>query len=311
MRLYIDKENLISLMDSRSQDSFEDCARSVRRDLDVQYNFSKEEVRSNESLMAWFSRFGQGVKGKQEFVPENAPAVCPPRPLKSNFYNSADTDCTDVYLLSDDHICDVVSQKSCILIGKVGEETKVLSSLLLEDTEVPSTKIKSWRDYCPALPLTDIVLCDNHYFKNKYTYKKNDNEIIRALVEIPNESPVNVIIITKQGEVDREIDLSEEQKKIKDLVKRATGSKKSTVTILTAYRTHDRSLITNYYRIKHGSCFHLKDNSLKEDVTTEIKSHANRNNEMVSKELLAVYQKIADNALECYGDKVSNLLHFS
>ena len=92
---------------------------------------------------------------------------------------------------------------------------------------------------------------------------------------------------------------------------KATNSKKSTATILTAYRTHDRILITNYYRIKHGSCFHLKDNSLKEDVTTEIKSHVNRHNEMVSRGLLAVYQKIANNAVERYGDQVSNLLKFS
>ena len=311
MRLYIDKENLISLIASKAQDSFEDCARVVRRELDVQYNFSKEDIKSDVYLDWFFKSFGQGVRGKQDFVPENVSNIYPPRPLKSNFYNVIGSDgYTAIYLLNDEHICDVISQKCCILIGKVGDETNVLASLLIKDSETPTYKINSWQDFCPSLPLSDIIICDNHYFKDKNTYEKNDNDIIRALVKIPKGSPINVIIITKQGKVDKEIDLSKEQTRIKEIVKKATDSKKSTVTILTTYSTHDRCLITNYYRIKHGSCFHLKENSLKKDVTTEIKTHLVRNNEEVTKDLLKVYQKIVNNAVESYGDKSSNLLDF-
>ena len=39
MRLYIDKENLVSLMKSQAQGCFEDCVRAIRKDIDVQYNF--------------------------------------------------------------------------------------------------------------------------------------------------------------------------------------------------------------------------------------------------------------------------------
>lgn len=311
MRLYIDKENLISLISSKAQDSFEDCARAVRRELDVQYNFSKEEIKSNDALQFWFNRFGQGVKGTQDFVPEKKPEVFPPRPLKTNFYNDKNPETLKaIYLLNDNHICDLVKQKSCVLIGKLGEETKVLSSLLIEGSETQAKKILSWKEYCPALPLTDIIICDNHYFKHATTYAKNDNELIRSLVKIPQSSPVNVVIFTKSGEIDSKIDIKKEQINIKEIVKKATNSNKSSVTIVTSYSTHDRCLITNYYRIKHGSCFHLNDNGLKEDVTTEIKSHINRSNEEQSKHLIDVFQKVLNRSPICIGDKKSNFLTF-
>ena len=311
MRLYIDKENLVSLMSSKDRDSFEECARVIRRDLDVKYNFTKEEIRSNETLMAWFMRFGQGVTGNIEYNNNNQDTF-PPRPLKSNFYNNdRDDSLYSIYLLNDAHICDVVNQKGSVLIGKVGEETKILSSLFLDDTETPASEIPSWQDYCPLMPLTDIIICDNHYFKNKYTYEKNDNELIVSLLRIPQNSPVNVVIITKEREVDPGIDLQQMQKEIKDVVKKMTGSSKSSVTILTTYSTHDRNLITNYFRIKHGSCFHLKDNGLKPDVTTEIKTHIIRKNEVVTKRLLGVFQRIANSPVQCIGDRKSNFLKFS
>ena len=120
----------------------------------------------------------------------------------------------------------------------------------------------------------------------------------------------SVPFITKEGEVDNRIDLVSEQKQIKELVKKASRSSKSTVTILTTYKSHDRSLITNYYRIKHGSCFHLKENGTKNNVMTEIKTHALRNNEENSKYLLDVFQEIASNPVRLIGDKKSNFLKF-
>ena len=310
MRLYIDKENLISLIESRDNECFEDCARVIRKDLDVQYNFSKQEILSNEYLMSWFSQFGQGIKGKQSFVPENSAYVVPPRPLKSNFYTRDSNALTSIYLLNDAHICDVVQQKSCVLIGKVGDEIRILSSLLIENKETLSSKIDSWKNYCPVLPLTDIIICDNFYFKDKETYSKNDNELIKALAGIPHQSPVNVVVYTKIGEVDASINLDNEQKTISRVVKEVTGSKKSSVTIVLSYSTHDRCIITNYYRIKHGSCFHLKGNNLKPDVITEIKSHVNRNNEKITQDLIETFQKIIDKLPDCIGDKKSNFLSF-
>lgn len=310
MKLYIDKDNVISLMKSKGLPEFFDCANLIRKHLDVQYNFPKEELKSDSLLMAWFSTYGQGVMGMQKFV-SNEFDTFPERPIKSNFYNIGESNIlTSIYLLDDEHMCDVIKGKSCILIGKIGEELNVIQSLIMEGTETPAVSISSWKDYLPILPLTDIIISDNHYFKDELVYRNNDNEIISYLASIPQNYPVNIIIITKEGEVDNRIDLVSEQKQIKELVKKASRSSKSTVTILTTYKSHDRSLITNYYRIKHGSCFHLKENGIKNDVMTEIKTHALRNNEENSKYLLDVFQEIASNPVRLIGDKKSNFLKF-
>ncbi|MBR5084481.1 MAG: hypothetical protein IKX33_07745, partial [Prevotella sp.] len=206
---------------------------------------------------------------------------------------------------------DVIKLKSCILIGKTGEEINLLSSLIIEGTECQAKEIHSWSDYLPSLPLTDIIISDNHYFKSLQTYKNNKNELLKYLCGIPNNSPINVIIITKENEIDSQLDLNIEIDNLKKLVKNASKSSKSSVTILTTYKSHDRALITNYYRVKHGACFHLNDNGLKNDVLTEIKSHAYISNERISKALInGIFQEIASGPVKCYGDKKSNYLKF-
>ena len=311
MKLYIDKRNLISLVTSKDSPKFLDCADMVRRHFDVKYNFPKDDIKAEEHLMAWFAKYGQGVGGSIDFS-NNENDLFPPRPIKSNFYNSCANDSlTAVYLLEDEHICDIISSKSCILIGKIGEEIKVLSSLIMENTETPSIQIVSWNDYLPQLPLTDIIISDNHYFKSREVYEKNDNELIRVLSDIPNNSPVNVIIVTKEDEIDAGIDLEEEKNKIKEIVKKASGSIKSSVTIVTTYKTHDRSLITNYYRINHGSSFHLKSSGLKANVLTEVKSHGKRHNEEITQYLLGTYQDIVSSPVRCIGDEKSKFLDFN
>ena len=98
MKLYIDKDNLISLMKSKDKSKLLDCSNLIRRNFDVLYNFPKSVVKSDELLTSWFGSFGQGVFGKQEFA-ETEEGIFPPRPLKSNFYrvNNADL-LTSVYL---------------------------------------------------------------------------------------------------------------------------------------------------------------------------------------------------------------------
>lgn len=310
MKLYIDLDNMISLTKSKERPEFHECADLIRKHLDVQYNFPKDKLKTDSSLMAWFARYGQGVTGKQIFI-SNESEVFPERPVKSNFYNRGDANfLSSIYLLDDEHMCDVIKGKSCVLIGKIGEEIELIHSLIMEGTEIPAVSISSWGDYLPILPLTDIIISDNHYFKDETIYRSNNNEIISYLASIPQSSPVNIIIITKEGEVDNRIDLNSEQKRIKELAKKASKSSKSTVTILTTYKSHDRSLITNYYRVKHGSCFHLKNNGIKNDVMTEIKTHALKYNEDISKYLLTVFQEIVNQPAKSFGDKKSNFLSF-
>lgn len=311
MVLYIDKENLLSLMESRNHPNFESCEKLVRNNMDIHYNFSKDEILENELLTAWFRQYGQGVGGATpNFCPPST--ITPIRPLKSNFTNSYSmSQLSSVYLINDenDDVFEHVTKKSCVLIGKKGEEISTLVRLIIEGSEVFSKNIV-WNTYCPILPLTDIIICDNHYFKNKSVYDLNDHELLRKLSVRSNPSAINVIIITKEGEIDPALNITQEQQKIKEMIRGLSKSVKSTVTIITTYKTHDRNMISNYFRIKNGSCFHVRNNSIKGDVTTEVKSHAIKHNNQISIGLLSEYQSIADNPVQCIGDKVSNYLNF-
>lgn len=312
MVLYIDKENLVSLVQSKNKGEFAEYAALIRKNLDVQYNFRKEEIKEDEYLKYWFNTIIQGVgESKQEFCPPKD--IIPEIPRKSNFYNSLpSSDRSSIFFFNDERKASVAKAKCCVIVSKVGDEMSKLRELYSfeEKGEILAYEIQNWSSYLPHLPLTDIIICDNHYFKDKYVYDTNDNELIRYLSSIPQQIPVNVVIIAKEGEIDPAIDLSKEQESIKAIVKAASGSAKSTVTIVTTYKNHDRALITNYYRVNHGSCFHLKKNNLKHDVKTEVKTHGMRKNHSFTKKLLAEYQDVISTPSKCIGDKVSNILVF-
>lgn len=315
MRLYIDKENIIAFMSNRNSDNdtFEESIRLIKKGVNVYYNFPKKDILGDQVLSAWFGRMnGSGVKFESIFCSDDSD-VKPIRPLKSNFYvdyNSEDR--SSVYLLNiEENIYDVIQKKQSILIGRPGDEMKLFKSLLdMNDSEQFLSEI-SWGEYCPKLPLTDIIIFDNHYFKDIDVYNKNDNELIRVLAEIPKDL-VNVVIFTKEGEVDRRINLDDECKKIKDMISKVSGLSKGkcSVTIITTYSGHDRNIITNYYRIKVTSCTHLKDSRLKNDVSVELKPNSNSNSNNISKGLINKYEAIAKKPVKVYGDKRSNYISF-
>ena len=197
------------------------------------------------------------------------------------------------------------------LVGNVGEEYEVMNKLqMLDDKEIPASTLKSWNQYCPQIPLTDIILCDEHYFNNKSVYQKNANEILTSLCVTP-KNQINVVIITKEGQVDSNIDLEAECKNIKEQLAKVSGISKGKckVTILTTYKTHSRHLITNYFRIIHTSCFHLKENQLKADVNTTIASDAFKNSASTTAHLIKLFQEVADAPVKSFGDKKSNFLN--
>ncbi len=321
MKLYIDKDNIIAFISKRSDDIdlFDESIRLIKKGIEVYYNFPKSEILSNPVLTAWFGRMkGTGVKFSSSFCPDAT--IKPERPVKTNFYvdyNSEDRG--SIYLLNiEENTCSTIRNKHSILIGRPGDEMEIFKKLLaIPERPGMMTDIKSWSDYCPDIPLTDAIICDNHYFKNKEVYDKNDNELIRALAAIPKDS-FNLVIITKEGEIDNRpihgepIELEKECKKIKELISKVSGlsKKKCCVTILTTNRTHSRHVVTNYYMISPSTCVHLKANSLKEDADISIHPHTDPNNLKTTRKLIKVFQSIASSPVKIHGDKKSNFIKF-
>lgn len=316
MHLYIDKENVESLVKGRKDHLalYDEFVRSVKKGLGVYYNFSKDEFLKNQYLQAWFSTVrGEGVSTNSSFCPPYN--VFPERPIKTNFLSTCESDAyrSIYFLCMDDNTASVIKNKQCVLIGNVGEEYAIIDKLVaLEDKEILTKSIASWDSYCPQLPLTDIVLCDDHYFKSKEVYDKNKNEVLTALAQI-SKSQINVVIITKEGEIDSAFDLERECKTIKEQIAKKSGLSKGkcNVTVLTTFKAHSRHLITNYFRIIHTSSFHLIDNGLKGDVNTDIAPCIKQNANEVTDELLTFFQSIVSSPVRCFGDKESNFLSFA
>lgn len=296
------------------EDLFFDSIRLIKKGMEVYYNFPKADILKDDVLMAWFkSMNGSGVKFGRQFCPDAT--VKPERPIKSNFYsNYATDDRCSIYLLEfDENVYNNIKEKRSILIGRPGEEMEIFKSLL-EINERPGlmVKITSWTDYCPQIPLSDVIICDNHYFKNEQVYNANANELIKALASIPKDS-LSIVIVTKEGEIDRCINLEEQCGAIKKMAMQVSSlsKKKCSVTIMTTRKLHSRHIITNYYRIAPTSCVHLKDNQLKADATITIDAHTDPKTLETTRDLIEVIQGIADNPVQIFGDKISNFLHFS
>ena len=86
MRVYIDKENIESLVKGRKNhpNLFDEFVRYIKKGLPVHYNFSKDVFNENQYIRAWLSNImGDGVSTKSDYCPpEN---VFPSRPVKTNF----------------------------------------------------------------------------------------------------------------------------------------------------------------------------------------------------------------------------------
>ena len=314
IRLYIDKENIKSIVQSKDKDLFDDCARLIRKNIDIHYNFSKEEVVKDPYMQLWFRCvMGQGVGNQYEYS-DSEDDVLPIRPISyKDFAPDGEEDPFGIYLLDDKEACVEISEHNCVLIGEVGKELNVLQRLLKidESDEVFARNIQ-WEQYCPKLPLTDIVLCDNYYFKDPEVYKNNNNELLRVLSSVPKNFPINVVIITRFSDVSPNIKLEEELENIKDIVQDASDNRDSAVTIIGIRdEIHDRVLITNYYRINSTAGFQ-KQRRVKNDIRFEIRSHTRGRNYYTSWELIeSTYQKALKKAAFCMGDRISNYIKFN
>lgn len=302
MELIIDKRNVFSLLSEllKSDDNLYELYEYsiiIKKGLDIIFNFELSEAsqKEQEQLGQWIMLLTSGKKSRRNLSIQWRNEINT-REIKSNFVNTQLTSSKQkrgIYLLDNticrENIIETIREKGSILIGKVGEETKILNSVDLGNSETPACEIK-WENYCPALPLTDIIICDNHFFKHKTRYEKNIDDLLRGLCKFPVKSSINCVIIIKTDEIDNYIELDKIKDEIEKKLKEITGCN-CYVTIVRTNRTHDRNIITNYYRINIGSSTQVNDPGTKTDVMVAAKSNIERINEQNADYLLTEYQK--------------------
>ena len=310
IQLYIDKENIKSFVQTKDKELFDECVRLIRKNIDIHYNFPKEEVLKDPYMRLWFRNvMGQGV-GNQYAYSCSEDDILPKRPVSyKDFAPNGAEDPFGIYLLKDSEACKEVDQHKCVLIGGIGKEIEILQQLIqINEEDEVFVKDTNWAQYCPKLPLTDILLCDTYYFKDLGVYRNNRNELLRVLSSVPKNFPINVVIITVSSNISPSININDELDKIRDMVQEESNNSKSAVTIVGIPDgiIHDRALITNYYRI-NGTAGFQKQRHIKSDIRLEIRSHTKGSNYYNSLNLIDdTYKGAIKKAVFCIGDKSSN-----
>lgn len=272
MRLYIDKANLISFLDSRRDveymDIYADCERMIRRQLAVQYNFPKDQCNDGGKLQAWFlnATNGCGYNESSDIFANTEESIYPPRPLKGTFYNQASQEqISSVYLVNEQ--VNAIKQSHTVLIGGVGEEITILKRLFCGTDydyhvcyDIRNLDCFSgWQkldDDGHVLPCTDIIITDRYLFKESDDIiQANLNTILRLFGQ-KKGAKINLVVVTK-GEVDIVW-----QKRRQELSRAMKYNKYSSVKItfvLSHECPHDRLIITNYRMFRSGDSFNYYD----------------------------------------------------
>lgn len=265
MDLYIDRENLTSLIHSTDKDEFDDCIRMLNRQLHVIFNMERASLKDDQELLPWVNRIVQG-RGRSEETDTYRSMKFPERPIKSNTCNNWDRrKLTSVYLISD-----IDSQKlkdrGCILIGDEGEEIEILSRLFcgidydyhhLYDLQKNFHSWNQLTDDNQMLPTADIVISDRYLFKNEYELVAYNLSGLLSALAYNVKNKINVVVYTlNEGVIDFGI---EKATKIIQKTLEATTGMKPKITFVTSNDKslipHDRFVITNYRLLRSGDSF--------------------------------------------------------
>ena len=341
MRLYIDKANLISFLDSRRDveymDIYADCERMVRRQLSVQYNFPKDQCNDEGKLQAWFlnATNGCGYKESPDVFANTQASIFPPRPIKGTFYNQISAEqISSVFLVSEQ--VNAIKQSHTILIGGLGEEISTLRRLFCKNDYdfsckylLLKDKFKHWEQLDHdghILPTMDILIADRYIFGGE---KDIDESILEQnlysilkLFGTKKGAKINLVIfsIGKRDSTLWEARL----KKIKGCLYHNKGSVNVTLVFYAKDRNgkyshipHDRFIITNYRlftSLDSFSYFNSINETISNGTYLQVDSLVKDENRQVVSSMLEWLQQIyndvkkLNNDMLIIGNKESNLL---
>lgn len=240
MKLFIDWENFLSLLDARTkrEQDFKECQRLLFYHFQIHYNFpnrrfnessegcsmSEDSTRDDESKIAmWFMESSVGRSMSEDSTDEfseNPNDVLPKRPLMSNFYQSNFDYVTAVFLLNDNSdIISKLQEQNSILIGTIGEEIDTLKKLFcdLQTYELykeyniqDENNFPGWDKLKEhTLPCTDIFIMDRYILKDTELIQPNLYSLISVLTA-KCQCAINIVILTlypkhwKDNKVDKD-----------------------------------------------------------------------------------------------------------
>lgn len=326
MQLYIDKENLQSFINNSKDPLYTDCTKTMQRQLDLTFNFSRDELKTDELLLKWFSVLTEGVEDTNKDF--NEANKFPDRPLKSNSYNSFDiTQLSAIYLINDEKL-DILKDKGAILIGDIGEEIEVFKQLFLHHNDykfdkkliIGGTAFSVWQHLEKySFATSDILFIDPYILSDSSLIDSNFIPYLKTLCS-KAKCKVNIVLYT---DFDRmAVNYTDISSKVRQAVESITTVRPNFTIIkyrkqrnVASAAEHDRTIFTNYFRVYSGDSFnYFKSDGSKITNGREIHYNcfADKENHKLALELITDIQKHVDSlpAEAVEGDKKSNFLNF-
>ena len=322
MKLYIDRLNLINIYKQNEHRLRDDAIKTMKRQLDVHYNFSKNEAYSDEILSVLLPEFTSGLD--EGIVHEFEPDGYTPFDLKSNLH-STHPDKHGLFLLESDKV-KLCQEKKGMMVYGLGEEFTLFNTLFLHKNDYDfhrllgiGIELGQWADLTPyAQPFTDLILIDNFIYDDQSLVESNLLEMIRVLHHGKNVS-TNIILFTQRSKFNGQPD--DFRRRIREAIKSVTQKNPNVTVIFWAdqrgvesFAEHDRTAFTNYLRIYTGDSFNYFSSTGKKITKgrdLQLASLAKREYLIFTKRLISDLNKyIQDYQHNVFGDKISNFLTF-
>ena len=131
MYLYIDKHNLVSLIKQNRHPLYEDALKTMKKQLSLFFNFSKQSIKGDEIIMPLFQLLtdGAGDANNMNFLDEY---IFPERPIKLDCITTfSESKFSAIYLIDDVDIRKLKNH-GAVLVGGPGEELAVFDRLFLQ-----------------------------------------------------------------------------------------------------------------------------------------------------------------------------------
>jgi hypothetical protein len=272
MTVFFDKSNFFSLFKIlQGSEREKDVLRFLKRQVDIHFNFSIEELDEHESII--IEEFQEGVAKLWKWT--HGIDKIMERPLKINSFPEK----SGIYLLDDENV-EPIKRKHLFIIGKVSEEEETLNQLIFDKYDygyhtqkiIGSPEFDTWdkvENFC--LPFSTVLFVDRFMFKgpeiggNLGLFDFNIGTILKNLFQ-NKLGPSRLIfvyrIVDNVASTNPAYDLGPNldtlKNKIKRLVKGVNKYCPDPEFIFIGVPKdkikdeHDRHIIANYIRIKSG-----------------------------------------------------------
>jgi len=275
MTVFFDRTNFFSLIKNLQESNREtEVLRFLKRQVDVHFNFSMEDLEEYESIVV--EEFQEGVAADWKWTHSSDKILERPLSIKSF------PEMNGIYLLDDANV-ESLKKKHFLIIGNISEEAETLDYLIFDKRDygfhmqkiIGSAEFEKWdriESFC--LPFSTIVFIDRFMFqgpeiggnlglfdynigiilKNFYQMKVGPSRLIFVYRIVDN-------VAASHPYYDLGPDLNRLKEKIKRLVKGVNKYCPDPEIILIGVPKdriedeHDRHIVSNYIRIKSGDSF--------------------------------------------------------